>query len=123
MTAFPKDDGRKTQRELKAAAVRKLRPETRAKAYALDGGRCIWPTCRTRLTLEFAHEHEVLWRGRGGDPTELEIVVTLCPECHSHIHPRVGGLKKKMDGTRTAGFTFFEKRDNEWVEVKAEVAP
>lgn len=117
MAMLPKKTDYKTKREQKAAQYKKARPEVRAKAFELDHGRCVWPTCRRVLSLEFAHEHEVEWRGRGGDPTALDIVVTVCGTCHGDIHPRVGGLKKRMTGTRATGFTFEEKRENAWVDV------
>jgi len=118
VAAFPKDDGRPTRREQAAADYKTKRPEVRAEAHRLDGGRCVWPTCRRVVSLEFAHEHEVQWRSHGGDPLNLNIVVTTCPRCHQDIHPRVGGVRKKMTGSRTAGFRFYERDGEDWREVK-----
>ena len=114
---FPKGTGRKTDRQRKAARYRRLRPTVRQRAHDLDGGRCIWPSCRALVSLASAHEHEVQWRSRGGSAVDLENVATTCPACHRDLHGQVGGLKKKMTGTRTAGFQFFEKREGVWVEV------
>lgn len=108
-----------TRREVQRAERRALRPGVREKTFDLDRGCCFWPTCRKRLTLEFAHIHEVEWRSKGGDPLDLDITVTLCGVCHGHIHPRVGGLLKRITGTRAEGFRCEAKQpDGTWIEVR-----
>lgn len=107
-----------TRRELARSALRTERPEVREQTYKADGGKCFWPTCRKPVPLTGAHIHEVVWRSLGGSPTDLEITVTLCGVCHGHIHPRVGGLLKRISGTRSDGFICEEKqRDGSWKEV------
>jgi hypothetical protein len=103
----------------KSTADTARRNKVRQDAWTLDRERCIWPSCRVWLSLEFAHEHEVEWRSHGGDPLDIDNVVTVCPRCHHDIHPRVGGLRKKMTGTRATGLHFWEKRGADWVEVAA----
>lgn len=108
----------KTRRELARTALRTERPEVREATYDLDHGRCFWPTCQKAVALGAAHIHEVVWRSLGGSPVDTEITVTLCGRCHAHIHPRVGGLLKRITGTRTEGFTCEEKQpDGTWLEV------
>ncbi len=107
-----------TRRERAQAALRTERPEVREATYRLDGGKCFWPTCRKPMPIGLAHIHEVVWRSKGGSPTDTEITVTLCGCCHGHIHPRVGGLLKRISGTRTDGFMCEEKQaDGTWLAV------
>ena len=113
---FPKPTHR-TARQRRRTAYRKNRPSVRAQAFCRDGGRCVWPTCRTALTVALAHEHEVVWRGRGGSAVDLTNVVTLCGHCHGGIHPRVGGVVKRL--TRDEhGLHFYERQpDDTWKEM------
>ena len=83
-----------------------------------DGGRCVFPNCRKEVTLKSAHMHEVVWRSQGGDPLDLDNVVTTCATCHMGIHPKVGGVTKEVTGSRSAGLRFREKRaDGSWADV------
>lgn len=112
----------KTTREKKADKIKRLRPLVRQQAWMLDGQRCVWPTCRCWVSLQAAHEHEVVWRSHGGDPTDLNIVVTTCAQCHHDLHAQVGGYRKRMEGSRRDGFRFWEKHQigNEFGDVGEE---
>ena len=104
-------------RKAKHARIRRLRPLVKRQAYAKDEARCIWPTCRIYVRFEVAQFHEVLWRGKGGDAADLDNVVTTCAGCHGKIHPRIGGVVKKMEGTRSTGLRFWERHGDDWTEV------
>lgn len=116
-----KSEKTKTRREQKTARYRKLRPETREAAWEADSHRCIFPTCRRSLTLSQAHAHEVVFRSKQGDPCDINIVATTCEECHGHIHVRVGGKLKRIEGSRASGFRFYKRAHHrdEWKEVTA----
>lgn len=107
----------KRNRRAAKARTRKRRLSVRAAAHQLDSGRCVWPTCQRVVSLEFAHAHEIVWRSRGGDPCDLDNVVTLCGATHVDIHPRVGGITKKIEGSRALGLRFFERDGDTWRRV------
>ena len=113
--AFPKKTAA-TGRKRRRALYRKLRPETRAAAWAKDGGRCAWPRCRVALALQDAHAHEVTPRSLGGDPLDVDGILTLCAGCHADMHVRVGGKRKRIEGTRSTGLRFFARVDGVWEE-------
>lgn len=113
----------KTRRAQKQARYRRLRPDVRRAAFILDSSRCVWPTCRRVLMLEtdsvhaLAHGHEVHGRATD-DPCDVNVVVTVCSRCHSDLHVRIGGKRKRMEGSRGEGLRFWERRaGDEWVEV------
>lgn len=115
---FPKVKYR-SERQRRKAAYRKERPQVRAEAWELDGRRCIFPSCRRGLLLSDAHIHETDFRSAGGDPTDINIAVTTCEECHGHCHVRVGGKLKRIEGSRSEGLRFFSRPSGgaEWREV------
>jgi hypothetical protein len=115
---FPKKKYR-TDRERRKAEYRKERPDVRAEAHKLDHGRCVFPTCRRAVDLGFAHIHETEFRSAGGDPTDINIAVTTCGECHNECHVRVGGKLKRIEGSRSEGLRFFHRKrgGDEWREV------
>ena len=116
---FPKKSGYKTDRERRHADYRKERPEVRAEAWQLDNCSCVFPTCRRGLLLKDAHIHETEFRSAGGDPTDINISVTTCRECHHDMHVRVGGKLKRIEGSRSEGLRFFHRKHggDEWREV------
>lgn len=115
---FPKKKY-KTDRQRRKAEYRKERPEVREEAHRLDGGRCVFPTCRRWVSLADAHIHETTFRSAMGDPTDINIAVTTCWECHNHCHVRVGGKLKRIEGSRSEGLRFFARKHggDEWREV------
>jgi hypothetical protein len=105
-----------TRRQSKHARYRRLRKEVREAAWRLDGGRCIFRTCRRGISLAEAHMHEP--QGRSiDDPCDVDTVVTLCCLCHLEMHVRLGGIKKRLEGSRSVGFRFYERVNNKWFEV------
>lgn len=93
-----------------------------------DGGRCIWPTCRKPLTEDpdkasspwsVAHGHELVNRSQGGDPLNVDEVVTVCAACHHDLHVRLGGKRKRIIGDTVPGGLRFEERlrGDVWKEV------
>lgn len=124
---IPKTSPHKTKRQLKQAHYRAHRSTARAEAYRLDGGRCVWPTCRRFVVLDgddpfrLANAHELNGGRAKVDPCDVAQVVTTCFECHMHMHPRIGGKKKRIDATAYGRFgrlEFFERqRDDAWVNV------
>lgn len=110
-----KPDFGPSRRELRAAAYRERRQSVREAAFELDKHRCIF--CHKRLDLDAAHEHEIVWRSKQGDPLDIDNVVTLCAKCHADIHPRVGGLRKRIEGSRSTGIRKFEKVEESWQEL------
>lgn len=111
--------GYKSRRQVKAARYRKLRPETREATWNADGQRCIFPTCQRSVSLADAHIHEIKFRSEFGDPLDIDNTVTTCGECHGHIHVRVGGKLKRIEGSRASGIRFYERAHgrDEWKEV------
>lgn len=109
----------KTRRQVKASRYRKLRPETREAAWMADGMRCIFPTCRRSVSLADAHIHEVVFRSELGDPLDIDNTVTTCGECHGHIHVRVGGKLKRIEGSRASGLRFYQRAHyrDDWKDV------
>lgn len=80
----------KPRRPLRAVSKRRAR-ENRERAVIRkerEGTRCAagLPCC----IGEIEHLHEVLTRGRGGDPTDRENILAICAPCHDwiHGHPR-----------------------------------
>jgi len=116
---FPKKTGYKTDRQRRHSEYRKERPEIREEAWAMDNCSCVFPTCRRGLLLRDAHIHETTFRSGGGDPTDINIAVTTCQECHNDCHVRVGGKRKRIEGSRSAGLRFLERKHAgvEWREV------
>lgn len=106
-----------SRRERLAAEYPERRKAVREAAFELDKHRCIF--CHKRLDLDAAHEHEIVWRSKQGDPLDIDNVVTLCAKCHGDIHPRVGGLRKRIEGSRSTGIRRFEKVDDSWQELAA----
>jgi hypothetical protein len=97
-----------------------MRPETREATWLKDDQRCIFPTCRRWVRLEDAHIHEVVFRSELGDPLDVDNTATTCGDCHDHIHVRVGGKLKRIEGSRASGFRFYERAHfrDEWKEVQ-----
>lgn len=120
---FPKPSA-STGRAKRRSVYRRRRPATRAAAFALDGGKCVWPTCRRPLELEtdnefrLAHEHEIVSRSLGGDPLDVDGIISLCWRCHGECHPRVGGKRKRIEGSRHEGLRFWERVQGRWQEVR-----
>lgn len=127
---IPKKTGYITRRQQKRTKYRTKRKGAREAAYARDGARCRWPTCRKQLYLEsgdvfsLAHAHEI--NGRAvDDPTDLSKIVTLCARCHGDLHVRVGGKLKRIEGADANGILHFFERlrkrsyheQAEWHEV------
>lgn len=116
---FPKRTGYKTDRQRRHSEYRAERPAVREEAHRLDHGRCVFPTCRRWVSLAEAHIHETVFRSALGDPTDINIAVTTCLECHHHCHVRVGGKLKRIEGSRSEGLRFFARQHGgaEWREV------
>lgn len=116
---FPKDTGYKTDRQRRHAEYRKERPGVREEAWELDNCSCVFPTCGRGLLLRDAHIHETVFRSSQGDPTDIDIAVTTCRDCHNEMHVRVGGKKKRIEGSRSAGLRFYARKrvGDEWREV------
>jgi len=73
---------------------------------------------QTDNEFTLAHAHELVWRSRGGDPTDPAIILILCHACHHGLHMRIGGKIKRIKGTKAEGpLRFFERRGREWIEV------
>lgn len=91
----------------------------RTKVWVRYRGRCIWPTCRVGLLLEAMHAHEVVFRSQGGDPLDITGIVPVCAICHADIHGRVGGIRKRIEGTEETGYQFYERENGElpWMDV------
>lgn len=121
MTRLPKDSGYRSDRERRASRYRKLRPSVRYAAWQQDDQRCVFPTCRRWVPLEEAHIHETHARGFGGDACDLDIAVTTCRFCHADIHVRVGGKRRRIEGTRSEGLRFYQRigHSSDWKEVFA----
>ena len=113
-----------TRRERKRIEYAEQRPIVRQQAWDRDKGRCQFPTCRRYVTLDAAHIHEVKWRGRGGSATDLANTMTLCGCCHEQVHPRVGGVLKRIEATADGGRRFFERETGRspWIEVTERAA-
>lgn len=65
----------------KARAVSDTRREQRLQLLAHRGPYCEVPDC----TRPWSEVHEVLTRGRGGDPTDPANQLCLCSPCHRQI--------------------------------------
>jgi hypothetical protein len=65
----------------KARAVSEVRKELRLSLLASRGPICQHPDC----SEPWSEMHEVLTRGRGGDPTDESNILCLCARCHRHI--------------------------------------
>jgi hypothetical protein len=65
----------------KAADIAAERKEIRLSLVAARGNGCQYPACRR----PFTDLHEVLTRGRGGDPTDPENILLLCREHHKWV--------------------------------------
>ncbi len=109
----------KTERQRRKAHYQKARPAIREEAHRLDRERCVFPSCLRWVALDDAHIHETTFRSAGGDPTDIDIAVTTCSECHGHCHVRVGGKLKRIEGSRSEGLRFFARKHagDEWREV------
>lgn len=114
---FPKKTGYKTDRQRRHARYREERPEIRQQAWEKDNHSCVFPTCRRGVSLKDAHIHETEFRSAGGDPCDINIAVTTCWECHNDCHVRVGGKKKRIEGSRSEGLRFYQRVGAEWREV------
>jgi 5-methylcytosine-specific restriction endonuclease McrA len=115
---FPKKKY-KTDRQRRHAEYRKERPEVREEAWELDNCSCVFPGCRRGLLLRDAHIHETIFRSAQGDPTDIDIAVTTCQQCHNDMHVRVGGKLKRIEGSRSEGLRFYQRKHvgDEWREV------
>ena len=118
MTLLPKKHY-PTDRERKRSRYRKLRPEVRYAAWLEDEERCVFPSCRRWVSLGDAHIHEVVFRSDLGDACDLDNAVTTCADCHDHLHVRIGGKLKRIEGSRSEGLRFFARKHagEEWREV------
>jgi hypothetical protein len=77
----------------------------RDSVFTRDRGRCV--QCGLSLALESAHIHHVTPRGYGGSD-RVENLATLCPACHSLMHPQMSrfhtrGESLAQDVSRIAG--------------------
>lgn len=115
-----------TRRAAKKAHYRKHRPAARETAYARDGGRCRWPTCRLMVQLEsdspwqLANAHEIAGGRSSVDPTDPAKIATLCCRCHEETHVRIGGKRKRIEGNdANKPLRFFERPrgKGDWMEV------
>ncbi len=109
-----------SRRQEKASAYRGGRQPAREKAFTRDRGRCVWPTCRRPLSLEMAHEHELLGGRSKVSAVDPNMMVTVCAQCHSDLHVKIGGKRKRIDGTVAGAegpLRFFERQHDEWIEV------
>src|SRR5678815_5721580 len=108
-----------TDRARRHSEYRKERPEVREEAWQLDNCSCVFPTCRRGLLLRDAHIHETEFRSAGGDPTDINIAVTTCGDCHNEMQVRVGGKLKRIEGSRSEGLRFFHRQHGgeEWREI------
>lgn len=117
--------GYKTKRQMLKAKYRVVRPVVRQQAYDRDGGRCVWPTCCRVVQLEaddpyqLANAHELRPRSLGGDPLDVNQVVTTCWTCHMGLHPQVGGKTKRISGGTTVReeLSCYERRKGDVWEL------
>jgi hypothetical protein len=65
----------------KAADIAAERAQLRFSLAAARGPYCQYPGC----SQPFSDLHEVLTRGRGGDPTDPENILLLCREHHKFV--------------------------------------
>lgn len=65
----------------KASKVSEARKDIRLELLAARGPYCQIPGC----TEPFSDMHEILSRGRGGDPTDPGNIMTLCRDHHHTI--------------------------------------
>jgi hypothetical protein len=65
----------------KARAVSDIRKELRLTLLASRGPICQHPVC----SEPWSEMHEVLTRGRGGDPTDESNILCLCARCHRWV--------------------------------------
>ncbi len=117
---FPKKTGYKTDRQKRHAEYRKERPSVREEAWTRDSNACVFPTCGRGMLLRDAHIHETIFRSAQGDPTDINIAVTTCRDCHHDMHVRVGGKLKRIEGSRSEGLRFFHRKHggDEWREIE-----
>lgn len=70
----------------KARAVSAERKDIRLSLHAHRGPYCqgcpVTPVGRPHDPRPWTDMHEILTRGRGGDPTDPENILCLCRECH-----------------------------------------
>lgn len=77
----------------KKQAQLKIEAELRGKLLAEHGNICMEcgnPPLMFPFRLE---KHEIVFRSRGGDPTDPKNCLMLCPQCHRNIH-----LRRKTNG-------------------------
>ena len=80
------------------AKARAKRQKAKARAICLEvvwgraRGRCescslkVWRVLETDDPRLVGHVHEILPRSLGGDPTDPEQTILLCPKCHAAAH-------------------------------------
>lgn len=111
-----------TGRQRRQAQYRAERPEVRRQAWDDAKGRCQWPTCRTFVSLDAMHAHELVFRShRLLGALDITNVMCLCGRCHGDLHSKIGGvLKKILDAALgLSGARFWERKTGKspWIEV------
>jgi len=61
-----------------------IKPSVRRQALSRDQYRCQTPGCRNTRFLEI---HHLVPRNKGGT-NELKNLITLCGQCHAHLHEK-----------------------------------
>jgi hypothetical protein len=95
------------RRQSKAAKdIAELRQQQRWTLLVERGAACEYPGC----DQPWSDVHEILSRGRGGDPTDMENQLCLCRPHHKHIteHPKeaeaMGLVRARTAEEHTATF-------------------